>query len=90
MKRLRLVVSGDVTGVGYRSWFRHQAVALGISGWVRNREDGSVEALVSGDEASVATIVSKARTGPMTSMVRDVAVWEADSNEPLEGFRVVY
>ena len=52
-KRLRIIVEGRVQGVYFRSFTRDQAVKLGLTGWVRNRPDGSVEALVEGDKASV-------------------------------------
>jgi acylphosphatase len=47
----RLVITGRVHGVGYRAWLVHKARELGLSGWVRNRPDGAVEALIAGDVA---------------------------------------
>ena len=52
-KRLHIIVEGRVQGVYFRSFTRDQAVKLDLTGWVRNRPDGSVEALVEGDKASV-------------------------------------
>ena len=80
MRALNLRISGRVQGVGYRAWAMQTAVHLGVRGWVRNRVDGSVEALVIGDEAAVAAMVEACRRGPRAAMVRDVAVGEAEED----------
>ena len=54
MRTVRVVVTGMVQGVGYRAWTEEQALALGLDGWVRNRRDGSVEAIVAGADGLVA------------------------------------
>jgi acylphosphatase len=59
----RLVIAGRVQGVGYRAWMAHKAAELGISGWVRNRLDGSVEALIAGDVAAVEEMSRLCRRG---------------------------
>jgi acylphosphatase len=74
---LRLRITGRVQGVGYRVWAIEQAARLGLRGWVRNRADGSVEALVIGDEDAVARMIEAAREGPFAARVTDVAVSEA-------------
>ena len=73
-----LTISGRVQGVGYRASMIDEARRLGISGWVRNRRDGTVEAVVDGDATAVAAIVAWARRGPRGAGVTDVAVGEAD------------
>ena len=50
MKRIHLIISGDVQGVGYRAWTKRQAKDLGIVGWVKNREDKAVELVGEGEE----------------------------------------
>jgi acylphosphatase len=65
----RLLIGGRVQGVGYRAWMAHKATELGISGWVRNRPDGSVEALIAGDVASVEELARLCRRGPRMAEV---------------------
>ena len=57
-------VEGRVQGVGYRAFVEMHAAALGLSGWVRNRRDGSVEAVLQGPEAAVADMLALCRSGP--------------------------
>jgi acylphosphatase len=65
----RLRVRGRVQGVGYRESMRREAVRLGVTGWVRNRLDGSVEAMVQGSAEQVAAILEWAHRGPAVAMV---------------------
>ena len=76
MLRCRLVITGRVQNVFYRDWFTEQAEALGLDGWVRNRADGSVEAIVQGPSEMVDTIIDRARRGSPASRVDAVAVEE--------------
>ena len=86
MIRRHLVVTGKVQNVYYRAWFVEQARALGLDGWVRNRADGSVEAVVQGPGEMVATMIEHARRGSPASRVADVMVGEDASGDRLEGF----
>lgn len=70
----RLVVTGRVQGVAYRANMRREAQRLGVTGWVRNRSDGSVEAMVAGSAEQVAAIINWARRGPPAAQVEHVAV----------------
>jgi acylphosphatase len=79
IKRLR--IRGLVQGVSYRAGFDMQARASGLSGWVRNRADGSVEAMIAGDTAAVERIIAWARTGPPGARVDEVTVASADATE---------
>jgi acylphosphatase len=72
-----LRITGRVQGVFYRDWFVEQARGLGVTGWVRNRADGSVEAMVSGSSEMIGAIVAKAHQGSPPSRVEDVVVSEA-------------
>ena len=58
-KAVRVVVKGRVTGVGFRDWTASTAESLGLAGWVRNRRDGSVEALLSGDPAKIEDMITR-------------------------------
>ncbi len=67
-------VRGRVQGVGFRYSFQHEARRLGVSGWVRNRLDGSVEAAVYGPAEAVEKLIEWARHGPPSARVTDVRV----------------
>ena len=84
----RLIISGRVQGVGYRGWMVDTARTLGVSGWVRNRLDGSVEALVVGDTAAVEELLRLCRRGPRMAEVVSI---EEDLADPPDvfGFRQV-
>jgi acylphosphatase len=73
-----LIIVGVVQGVGYRASFEAQARALELSGWVRNRSDGSVEAMVRGDAAALQRIIDWAYLGPPGAQVREVTVVDSD------------
>ena len=77
MRRAHLRIAGRVQGVGYRAWAVETARRLGLRGWVRNRIDGTVEALVIGDDDAVAAMIEACRDGPFAAQVGDVAVREA-------------
>ena len=69
-----LVITGLVQGIGFRYSMAAQARALGIAGWVRNRRDGSVEAMVAGTAEQVAAMIAWSRVGPPGAAVDHVAV----------------
>ncbi|MHB1302129.1 MAG: acylphosphatase [Acidiphilium sp.] len=73
----RLVLSGRVQGLGFRDWMVGRARRLGLAGWVRNRRDGTLEALVAGDNQSVEELLRACRRGPpgadVTAITEDFA-----------------
>ena len=68
----RVRVRGRVQGVWYRGWAVREAQALGLRGWVRNRSDGSVEAVLFGEAAAVRAMVERCRAGPPAARVEEV------------------
>lgn len=78
MESRRLIINGRVQGVAYRYHMTEEARRLGVYGWVRNRRDGSVEAVVSGEAEAIAAIIAWSRHGPPSANVIHVAVELAD------------
>ena len=72
MTARRLIISGRVQGVGYRDWLVRRARDFGLSGWVRNRSDGTVEAVIDGPEAAVEEVLRQCRRGPPLAHVTGI------------------
>jgi acylphosphatase len=87
MTAKRLVIRGRVQGVGYRYAMVDAAMASGVTGWVRNRRDGSVEALVQGEPAAIESIIAWCRRGPSAARVSGIDENEA-TEEPTNGFEL--
>jgi acylphosphatase len=77
-RTVRLRIEGRVQGVGYRVFVERTAAALNLDGWVRNRRDGGVEAVVAGDPDDVEKLIEKCRVGPSASRVDRVEVLTED------------
>ena len=88
MKRVRVVVGGRVQGVGFRFFTRREAERLGVRGWVRNRDDGSVEAHFEGDDAAVDTLIACVRRGPSHAAVSRLELRACDGDRALDGFEI--
>jgi acylphosphatase len=84
---VRLRIEGRVQGVGFRAFVVGEAAALGLSGWVRNRRDGGVEASLHGASAAVESMIECCRNGPPGAHVAFLKVL-ADDGEPPAGFEV--
>jgi acylphosphatase len=80
-----VVVEGEVQGVGYREFTRRTALRLNVSGWVRNRSDGAVEALICGPPAAVEALIAEMRKGPGFATVISVSVTELDETPGEDG-----
>jgi acylphosphatase len=85
----RLSISGRVQGVGYRDWVMVNGRRLGLTGWVRNRTDGSVEALIVGEEAAVGRMIEACRQGPPLARVDEIDVEPLDLDVLPEGFTLL-
>lgn len=73
-KQVRVRIEGRVQGVGFRAWLQREAAGLGLEGFVRNRRDGGVEAVLAGPLAQVDRMVERCRTGPRSAAVQFVKV----------------
>lgn len=83
-------VEGRVQGVGYRAWVRSEAVGRGVSGWVRNRSDGSVEIVFQGSRDTLNELVERMHSGPPLAEVRTVETKPLESSEPRAGFEILH
>jgi len=88
-RSVRVRISGDVQGVGFRAWTERRAVALGLFGWVRNLDNGDVEAVFLGPAAAVDTMLVACREGPRHARVGTVEVL-GEGEAGLRSFTVRY
>lgn len=85
LKAIHVIVTGRVQGVGFRAWAKSKARKKNLNGWVRNRSDGSVEAVFSGKAEAIDAMQEACHDGPLASRVKDVAV--QDWSDPVaKGF----
>jgi len=87
-KRVRVVITGWVQGVGFRASCQREAVARGLTGWVRNRWDGTVEALFEGPAEAVDDMLAWCRHGPPMAQVTGVEVAVPPDAPPEPRFRI--
>lgn len=87
LKSVRVMIYGRVQGVGYRAWTEQSALAFGLNGWVRNRLDGSVEAVFSGEAAALDRMLLACRQGPRMALVERIEATNCDP--PESSFRVL-
>lgn len=88
MAAKRLIITGQVQGIGYRHWLLTKATEAGLDGWVRNRANGTVEALISGETDAVEDLVRLCRRGPRMAVVASITEDFADPpDEP--GFQIL-
>jgi len=88
--RVHVYIEGEVQGVCFRAYTRHEATRLGLTGWVRNLPDGRVEAVFEGDPANVEEMVKWCRHGPSYASVQGVKVHWGQGTGEFEGFEVRY
>jgi len=86
VERLHGTVHGDVQGVGFRYFLMREAYRLGLRGWVRNRDDGTVEFVAEGDRADLEILKQAAETGPRMARVDRVDVGWSAAEGGLDGF----
>jgi acylphosphatase len=88
MKNLKMKITGDVQGVGFRAAAHHKARKLHVGGFIMNEPDGTVYIEAEGDEEALAEFLEWCRKGPITAHVRDVEVVWADPHGKFTGFRI--
>lgn len=86
MKILHAIVFGFVQGVGYRKFVRQQATKLGLSGWVRNLPEGTVEFEASGDEDRIEDLLAACRRGPFLAQVKTIETDWQEKDFPYNEF----
>ena len=84
-RAVHVYIEGRVQGVWYRGWTMQQAHKLGLAGWVRNRRDGRVEAVFSGDTDALDTMIALCRNGPPLARVDNIIISESEA-EDMSGF----
>lgn len=87
--RAHVIIEGKVQGVWFRAWVQEEAGRRGLLGWVRNRRDGSVEAVLEGPPADVEAMISACWDGPSAARVQAVRVDPIPSEPPLDGFAIL-
>lgn len=87
MRTVHVIVRGMVQGVGFRMFVEREAKALGLDGWVRNRRDGTVEAVIAGEGAAVERLLEALKAGPPASDVEGLTVSPHEGPAPT-GFEV--
>ncbi len=88
--RAHAIISGRVQGVFFRAETRDEAERHEVGGWVKNRSDGTVEALFEGNEAAVSKVLEWCKSGPPQARVKDVDIDWKDYKGEFDSFRVVY
>lgn len=89
MQQAHVFISGTVQGVGYRYFVRSNAKNFGLTGWVRNAEDGGVEAVLQGDKEKIAEMIGLCRKGPMLSEVEHIGFEWEESTETFTDFIIL-
>jgi len=90
LKTVHVWVTGSVQDVGFRYFTNRNAKELGIKGWIRNTEDGKVEAVFQGDENNIQRMIELCRHGPSSSHVKDIKIVESDENKIYDDFSIRY
>lgn len=88
LREVQVVVTGEVQGVSFRESCRREAEARGVTGWVRNTDSGTVEALFAGTGDAVEAMIDWCRTGPPAAEVASVHAEPSDGSTPSTGFAV--
>ena len=85
----RLIITGNVQGVGFRAFVRNRAIKNNVTGWVKNLNDGSVEALLSGSQENLNKLIEITRRGTPWSKVSNVVVTYSEDQEEYSLFEII-
>ncbi len=88
MKQAHVFISGSVQGVGYRQFVKQNARKLGLTGWVRNSEDGGVEAVLQGEEDMITVMIEQCKKGPFMAEVEHCGYEWEDIEETYDSFNL--
>ena len=88
-RAVRVSIAGRVQGVSFRVWTRAEAEKLGLAGWVRNEDDGSVTALIVGAGSAISTMMERFWQGPIGASVSSVTSQDVDPGQEPNGFRII-
>lgn len=88
--RVRIRIIGRVQGVFFRQEMKHRADSLNVKGWVRNREDGSVEAVLEGEKQEIESLIEFSKRGPSRALVTDVKVKSENYRDEFTEFRIAW
>ncbi len=86
---IHIIVSGSVQGIGYRKWVKRHAQELGVVGWITNRDDGTVEAVLQGEMQQVEVLMRAVRNGPFLANVTAVDLLEISFDPNIVDFIVI-
>ncbi|MGP1909596.1 acylphosphatase [Metabacillus sp. JX24] len=89
MKTIHLIVHGHIQGVGFRYFAQTTAQSKKVTGWVKNQEDGTVEAVAQGTENQLQSFVHTLRSGNRYARVEEIKVSEADQDQTYAGFKII-
>lgn len=90
MKRVKIIVRGDVQGVGFRIATRDRAMKIGIRGWIKNNADGGIEAIFEGEEEIVDDMVDFCRKGPPGSYIHHTYVFDEPFKNEFQTFEIIF
>ncbi|SLL31906.1 acylphosphatase [Mycobacteroides abscessus subsp. abscessus] len=90
MKQIHLIISGRVQGVGFRYFVQTLAIENHVTGWIRNKTDGTVECIAVASSDTLHTFVEKIKTGNRFAKVNHIEITESEPKEPFSNFRVMY
>lgn len=90
MKRANLIISGNVQGVGYRSWAVSKARESHLTGWVKNRSDGSVEIVAEGERDEIENFIDICWEGPEAAWVEDIKISWGEASNTARDFSIIH